>query len=1089
MFKSFRLLYPCLLLLGIASIANAQPDHRSSISGTIASPAGAVLANVPIQAVNLDNNQTRSTTSDAAGMYRFDDVAPGRYHMIGTYNGQPATPSAEITVGANEAVTVNLSVGPGTPTTAAPGTANPVTSVEISAAQGMAGPKIETPFNTKDLEYLPTPAFLSREGGRSYGAYNLSLLPAGVASNGGIGFLGPVVGGVWPSGNNYYIGAVDNSNVLNPGPIAYVSNEATSEFQTQQNQYSPEYGHAAGGQFENLVRTGSNGFHGDLYEYFMNNNLNANDQAFAREGITGTTRYDQNRLGAKIGAPLIHNRLFFFGDFEYIPLGFDNLPISSVYAPTAAGYATLAGLRGVSATNLSLLQGLVPAAGTGTSFVNVNGTSIPVGASTFAGRFFQNQFNGVGALDWNLGQNDKLQMRYDQNQLNANFNGASLPAFNAPTQTRAYLANLDETHNFSGAAINELRLGYSRYVNVLQPDANTFPGLTGFAFPTVGIQELGLTLGEGFTTPTLTHLNTFNLADNLNWTIGRNTIHIGADSRHFTGPEYFGAQLAGAYTYSSLGGFLLNQTPDVFGARTIGNLSYPTNAWDTYAYLKDDVKIRSNLDVSIGVRYEYVSVPLGVQRQSYNAAAGIPGALTFGQPGAETFNFTPQVGFAYSPGHHRDSVFRAGFGMNYDVSTYLAESPFLTPGLASTLYTTGRTATTGFFGNGVTPGAFFGPGAASGLSAQALTSGYFPRQELPYTMQWNADWEQTIMHSFILDIRYMGVRGVNYPLGQYLNQGAVVTAGNSLPLFYSAPSQATLNRLTTTLPGLQAQAALANPLASAGFTSPILTSAPTGSSTYNGLAVQAHQRFSGGFQFLASYTWSHLIDNVSPYNNVDPFFNMFVQGPRQSSIYDHRQRGTLTALWDMGAVSSFGSGWAHSILANMNLSGTFIYETGAFLPIASGLDTGLGAFAGSGVFVNPNGSAGIGSGVSPLTNSSGQTVAYLANNPNAQFVSGGLGTFPNSPSYLQMRPINDFDASWVKRFTIHDRFNIEFRADAFNVLNHPQYIPGSPDTIGMPIRSTSSFNFMLPTSPIFADPTGAFSSNPRMLQLALRLMF
>src|SRR5262249_36536186 len=153
--------------------------------------------------------------------------------------------------------------------------------------------------------------------------YNLSLLPAGVVSNGGIGpGRAPVVGGQWPTSSNFYIDGTDNNNRGIPGQLASVSNEAAAEFLTQQNQYSPEVGHAAGGQFNMITRTGTNAFHGAFYEYFWNRNLNAVDQAFARQGITDNPRYDQNRLGANLGFPIVRDRLFFFGDFEYIPLGF-----------------------------------------------------------------------------------------------------------------------------------------------------------------------------------------------------------------------------------------------------------------------------------------------------------------------------------------------------------------------------------------------------------------------------------------------------------------------------------------------------------------------------------------------------------------------------------------------------------------------------------------------------------------------------------------------------------------------------------------------------------------------------------------------
>src|SRR5579883_2014170 len=1081
-------LFPVVLLCGLALTVNAQ-EHRSTISGTISSPSGGVLANTNIQLTNLDTKQTMDATSDASGKYQFNDLAAGRYHLAARSGANWATPTPEIPVGANEAVRVDLTVGSGATTATAP-VNSPVTSAEITPATDLASPLIETGFNTRDIQYLPSPAFIGHNG-EQYGAYNLSLFPPGVGSNSGIGpGRGPVVGGVRPTGNNFYVEGLDNNNRVNPGPLAAVSFEATQEFNTQQNQFQPEYGHAAGGQFNNIIKTGNNGFHGALYEYFWNRNLNAVDQSYARAEILSNPRYDQNRLGGNLGFPIIHNKLFFFGDFEYIPLGFNTLPSSAFFAPTAAGYATLAGMNGVSAANLSLLRGILPAAPAGSSFVTVNGTQIPVGATPLLGHGYQNQYNGVGALDWNAGTNDKLQARYVQQEVHANFNGAQLPAFLAPLQTRGLIGSLAETHNFGGFAINELRLSYNRFANNITPSSVTFPGLT--AFPNIGIQDLGLTLGQGFFGAELARLNTYSVADNVHWTAGRHTFRFGVDARRYNGPLGFGPEGAGAFTYSSLQGFLLNLPPDVAGARTIGNLTFPTNQWDTYAYAKDDWKVRPNFDISLGVKYEYVTVPLAEQRQSLNTSANA-GPLNFREPEPQTKNFAPMVGLAYSPGMDRNAVIRAGFSMNYDAATYIAMTPFLTPGLATTLYTTNLPAVPGFFGNGLTPGRFFGPAAGASLTTpQSLTTSYFPNQRIPYTIQWNASWEQTVFHRFVLTARYLGVHGVHYPAGTILNQGQAVTASNSLPLFYTRPTQAQLNALTPTLTSLQAQTAAANPLGSSGFTSPIVTTAPGGTSFYHGLAVEGKERFAGGFQMVAGYTWSHLIDNVSPFLSANPFFNLFQLTGHDTSVYDHRHRGTLTALWDVGAIGSSGPNWFRDVVANMNLSATYIYESPSPLTIQSGFDTGLGGFAGSGVFVNPNGIAGTGSGVTALTNSSGQVVGYLANNPNAQFVRGGLGTFAASPrnNFISgLRPINDFDASFVKRFAIRDHFALEFRADGFNVLNHPQFVPGNINTLGLGNSGVGAMNVLIPGSPIFGDVTQAFSSNPRMLQLALRLMF
>ncbi len=1053
-----------VLVFTMASVS-AQQGRKGSVRGTVTTATGTPTVSITVVLENIAGGAKRETLSDASGNYHFDDVEPGRYRMNTTINGVTSGPTGEVAITGGVATVANLTIATPSRTVS---TVSPVTQVEeATQLQELTGPTIETSYNTRDIQFLPSPNYLARNGAY-YGAYNLSLLSAGVASNGGIGTIGPVVGGQRPISNNYYIEGIDNTNHGIPGPRVNISNEATSEFISYQNQFPPEYGHTTGGQFNAMLRTGTNEVHGALYEYFQNRNLNAVDQAFANRGITDNPRYDQNRLGGNLGFPIIRDKVFFFGDFEFIPLGFANAPVSPMYGPTAAGYATLGSISGLSQTNLQVLQSTVPAASSASGFTTVRGTQVPIGAITTFGRSYQNQYNGVGAADWRIGQSDSLQARYTQNEVHSNNNGAALPVFVTPRQTRALLASLSEVHTFASGSVNELRLGYNRFEQTSALSAITFPGLNVSGFPYVGIQQdLNLQLGQGLLGPQNATLNTYNLADNFHWRAGRHNIRFGADVRRLNGPVDFSQYGAGTFTYSNLDGFLQNLQPDVAGQRTLGVVRYDTNQWDTYGYVKDEWRARPNLEIDLGLRYEFASLPSYLRRQSLNAIANVPGSLQFGVPGSQRTGFAPQVGLAFAPGKMRNSVFRFGFGMNYDASAYAALGPTFVSGLTTRFVTSGTIPIPGFFGSN----GFFDPNLGSNLTPQARTTFYVPDQKLPYTIQWNAAWQQAIFHKFILEVRYLGVRGVHIPTTGVLNQTSVVSANNSLPLFFSAPSQATLNSLTTTLNSLQP----INTLASAGFVNPIMTTSQSGNSWYNGLAVQGRQRFAGGFQMLAAYTWSHLIDDVNP-PLLSPFptYALLEQRTtRDSSPFDHRQRGTLTWLWDVGALGSGGFRWYRDIVANLTLASTYTYETPAPTTLLGGFDNGLtGGFYGAGVVVNPNGIAGTGGGVTPLRNSFGQIVAYQAINPNAQFIQAAPGLFANSArsNFNGLRPINNFDVSLAKRFAVPDKFDIEIRADAFNLINHPQFTAGELNNIGL---SPASNTFLIPGT------LDSVTSNPR----------
>jgi hypothetical protein len=1073
-----------LLSLVLIVSAQAQADRKSSVNGTVRNSSGGPIVSITVQLESIDSGVTRQATSDASGKYRFDDVAPGRYRMstISSQDGAASSPSGEVSVASGAVEVVNLTIGAPSRTVVA--TTNPVTTTqEATAIDELTGPRISASHNTRDIEYQPSASYLGRNGAM-FGADNLSLLSAGVASNGGLGARGPVVGGQRPSANNFYMEGIDNTNHPLPGPLAMASNEAVSEFTTLQNQFPPEFGHTTGGQLNSILRTGTNEVHGTLFEYFQNRNLNAMDQYFARQGFTDNPRYDQNRLGGDLGFPILKNKLFFFGDFEFIPLGFASAPVSPVFGPTTAGYAMLGSMTGISQTNLQFLSNVLPAAQNGTTFTTINGAQIPLGVVSLTGRGYQNRYNGVGAMDWKIGQSDSLQARYAHNELHANNNGAALPAFFTPMRTRNLLASLSEVHNFAGGTINELRLGYNHFGENILPGARAFPNLGVAGVPFVSFPSMNLQLGQGLAGPQSAGLNTYNLADNVHWRVGRHNILFGADARRFIGAENFPQLGAGSYLYGTLAGFVANLPPDLSGERAIGSLRYDTNQWDTYAYVKDEWRVRPNMEVDLGLRYEFASLPADLRRQSQNAIANVPGVLTFGIPGVQRSGFAPQVGFAFSPGAERNSVFRAGFGMNYDVNAYTALAPYFAPGLATTLYTNGLPSTSGFFG----PAGFFSPTFGSNLSPQARTTTYIPDQKFPYTMQWNASWQQTVLHRFLLEVRYLGVRGVHLPASDILNQGSL-TANNSLPVYFAPQSQTTLDSLTTSLNSLQA---VSPQFAAAGFTSPILETTTSGNSMYNGLAVEGRQRFSGGFQLLAAYTWSHLIDDVTPLMlGPTPTFAFLEQRTtRDSSVFDHRQRGTLTYLWDVGALGSGGFKWYRDIVANFIIAGTYIYETPAPMPFLSGSPSSFFGLGG-GVIANPNGVPGTGSGVIPLTNSQGQVVAYQATNPNAQFIAGAPGTFTNAGriNFNGMAPINNFDLSVTKRFGIRDRFNLEVRADAYNLFNHPQFTPGELSNIGLPSLQTQTFSYLIPSAPAFGNVQSGLASHARMMQLALRLVF
>ena len=934
-------------------------------------------------------------------------------------------------------------------------------------------------------------------GFSNLGAINLSLLSAGVASSGGLGYgIGPSVGGQRPTNNNFVIDGIDNNRRDITGPIATISNEATGEFTLIQNMMSPEFGHSSGGTFNVVPRTGTNELHGSIYDYFQNRNLNALDASFKRQGISERQRLDQNRIGAAVGGPIIKNKLFYFGNFEYIPFGQAGTPASAVYAPTAQGVAMIDSMPGVSQTNWQIFKQYVPAAPTSSTTTKVAGQEIPIGILPIIAPFYIDSYNYVGNVDYVSSEKDQFRFRFVGNNQRSIDNMATLPAFFSNNPVNSYVASLSNLHNFSSTMFNEARLSYTRYFSDFPVGNFAFPGLDQFpnlAFTT----DLNLQVGPDPNAPQSTVINTYTFNDNFSRVIGRHTLKFGYDVRRVIAPQFFVQRVRGDYQYTTLDRYLFDQVPNDVGERSFGASAFWGNLWSHYAYANDDFRIRPNLTLNLGLRYEYVGVPAGDTTQDLNSAASVPGVIEFRSPTAQKTNWAPRAGLAWSPRGSDSLTVRAGFGIAYDQVYQNLGILSLPPQFFTTSDVDLSSNATGFLANG---GLTAPPQLGTALSpadARALTATFVPDQKRPYSINWTFGIHKVFARDYDVEVRYLGTRGVNLPAQTRLNAAAVVTPTNSLPTYLSAPSQAELNGLSLTLDEITAQAsAHRNTMASLGFQQFITAFMPIGNSTYHGLATQVNKRFSHNLQFMGSYTWSHNIDDgtatvfstlIQPRRPQD-FQNYSTE--RASSALDRRQRFSMSWVYETPWFSHSANRLLKSTLGNYTVSGTYIAESPMLATVQSGLDSNLnGDSAGDRVIVNPAGDPNTGSSVTSLTNTAGATVAYLATNPNARYIVAGAGAYANGGrSTLPLRGINNFDLSFGKRVPITEHKLVELRAEMYNAFNHSQFTPGLINNAYLQTR-TDTRNYLIPSNADFNNPETAFANNARTIQLALRFQF
>jgi hypothetical protein len=1078
-----------LALIG-AGPAFAQTTDANLV-GAVSDQTGALVPGASIEAVNTATRVKYEAQTGAAGEYRINNLPVGTYDVTASKMGFLTHTEQGVGLELNHNSTVNFSLQVSATATTVEVTAAPV-SIDTTTAQ------IQSTFNEEQIVNLP----IIETSLHSFGALEVSMLSAGVASNGGVGQgTGPSVGGQRPVENNFMIEGVDNNNKGLTGPLVYVPTEATSEFTLLQNQYGAEFGHSTGGQFNTIIRSGSNQFHGSLYEYFQNRNLNALDQSVAREGFTSPLRYDQNKLGASFGGPIKKDKLFFFGNFEYAPYGYAAPPAAPVEGPTAAGYSMLNSMPGLSATNLKVLEQWVAPAPVASDSTTVNGKAIPLGILPIAGANFTNLYTYIASIDYNPWNKDAIRGRLIFNKQDSLDNLANLPAFYTTLPQRYWLATISDIHTFSPTLTNELRLGYNRFTQYYVVGNQTFPGLD--VFPDIIFDDLGLQVGPDPNAPQFTVQNTYQYTDNVNWTKGRHNLKFGFDGRTSISPQFFIQRVRGDYDYGTLQEFLNDTIPSDLAERNLGNTPYYGNNHANYLYGNDEFRFRRNLTINLGLRWERTGVSETMNEQILNSVASVPGVLEFNKPATYNKAFAPRIGVAWSPGKSGTTSIRAGFGIGYDViydNVGLTDYP---PQLSPTIdcvSVPAACASTGFLANGgIRPNALAVGTNLTAAQARAQTGSYIPNQLPPYSIQWNLGVQHVFHKDYTLDVRYLGTRGVHLLVQQQINkENTPVTPTRTLPTYLTAPTQAQLDSLSLTLAQLQAISPYTPALAAAGFNGTTITAfMPIGNQTYEGLATQMTRRFAHGLQFVGAYTWSHNIDDstASHFSTVltprreEDFGNLRLD--RSDSALDRRQRFTMTWLWETPWMRN-SHNWAEkNLIGNWRFSGSYVAETGELATAQSGQDANLnGDTAGDRTYINPAGQANTGSNVTALKNSAGQTVAYLATNPNARYIRAGLGVFPDGGrNTLRMPGINDFDLSLGKRFNITERKMLEIRADAANAFNHPNFTPGLVNGVNFTEYNSGDRTYLEPQLQNFAKWNQEFPSSSRAMQLALRFTF
>jgi len=1052
-------------LAALALPATAQ-TVRGSISGVVTDATGAVVPAAKVVLVDLETNKLRTTTSNQGGQFLVPSLVAGSYRLEIEFAGfQKYIREVSILLNQNLIWDVQLEVGSG----------RDYTVVEVEPIKTDTAAR-STVIENRQVTQLPL-------DGRNF--FELSLLvpgtaPAAQGSAGSVrGDFAINVSGNREDSNLFLLDGVYNGDPKLNGVGVTPPVDAIREFEVLTSNHDASFGRNAGGQVNVALKSGTNQLHGTVYHFFRNAALDARNH-FAPAGEPDP-KYQRNQFGFTLGGPIVRNRTFFFGDYEgriaregitritNVPTDAERVGDFSAYCLPAPGpgcpfVAALGGFLpmipsafqhpvGAALAALYPSPNRSPAAGLGGNFV-----------SSPALRDNQHHFDV--RVDHAFSDHSEFTVRYsfvDRNLFEP-FSGPTfslLPGFGNDVPRRAQNLMLAETHVFSPHWINEARFAYHRVaIGVNQegqgtsinqqvglPDISSNPRDFGLSF----IRISGFSpLGHEFNNPQASATNTIQLIDHLSYVRGRHTLKSGFEFRAlqqngFRDVQSRGLlQFLGPFTGNPLADLLLG-LPSVTGVAQLDNPQHlRAETWAFFA--QDSFRVRPDLTITAGLRYEYTSPPvdIGDRANLYDPATGtlVPvgtGGVPRSGYKSDANNFAPRVGIAWSPGRG-DTVVRAGYGVYFDQSALAPAEGlyFNAPYFDFRLFFTLPPQPPVFPGYTLTLTDPF-PINSFPITLPASALNFQRDLSMPYSQHWNLTVQRRLGATRSMEIGYVGTRGTHLITARDINQPAPATA---FPNFRPNPQ---FDDITS----VESRA----------------------SSIYHALQARFQQRLWCGVTVLSSYTWSKSIDDASGFfaSSADPNFpqdSNNTAAERSLSNFDTRQRFTLGYTYDIPLGPLAARQWVKQVFGGWQTNGILALQSGrpftvALLPELDQSNTGRSVL-GFGANDRPN---LVGN---PRLGSPSEAAWFNA----AAFQLQPFGSFGTAGRNILESPgLAVFNMSMVKHLEWSDRLRLQFRSEFFNLFNRTNY--DLPDSfLG---------------SPTFGQITSAGA--PRHIQFGLKLLW
>ena len=1037
-----------LVMLVVATIGSG-PIHAqvagATLSGTVTDASGGFIPHVQVSIKNLATRLTRTVSTDSAGFYSAPNLLPGNYEVTTTAAGFTTVVQTAIalTVGAQQVLNITMQVGQVSEKIQVTG--------EAPAVQ-LATSSISAVVNSTTVRELPL-------NGRSW--TDLATLQPGVAaiqtqqsfaagaSRGNRGFgLQETISGARPEQNNYRLDGISLNDYANGAPGSVLGGnlgvDAIEEFSVLTSNYSAEYGKTSGGVVNAVTRSGTNQFHASVYEFLRNSALDARN-FFDRGTIPP---FKRNQFGASAGGPIRKDRTFIFGDYEGIRQSKGITAVDTV--PSAA--ARVGKLSTGTVTVDPSVQKYL-------AFYPIpNGGTLPPGDTaifTFAGQQIISENFFTIRLDHKFSDKDSLSGTYlfDDTSFTQ---PDGIDNILVGSHTNRHIVALEETHIFTPSLVNSVRFGFNRdgvandrsvkAINPLaaDPSLGAMPGRDAAQVMVLGLSNFQGGLGGPATY--LYYWNSFQAYDDAFLTHGTHALKFGAALERMQF-NLFGPQNPnGTFSFASLADFLTNH-PKRFDAG-LPNINSVRGLRQTLFgfYVQDDWRWRPNLMLNLGVRYEMTTVPTEVQGKLSTLINLTDTQPHLGDPyflNPTLRNFEPRVGFAWDPFHTGMTAVRGGFGV-FDVLPL----PYEFVILANSATPFGALGTV----RNLPAGSFY-TGASPLLTASSLRAVYVEHKpKRNYVLQWNLNVQHEFTPSLTAMVGYVGSRGVHQP-SHVDDMDMVIPLLTTQGYLWPSPvgSGTTINPNFGSIDG-QVWA---------------------GKSFFDALELQLTRRMSRGLQLQGSYTWGKSIDTSSAAIAGD----LFANGIPSLHWFDWRlSRGlsdfnigrtlVINGTWQVPALKS--AGWVAAWAANgWELGGIFKANDGVPFTATFGTDGDPLGINSSDPWAFPN--RLVGPGCQSLVNP-GNPNNYIKTQcfaiptaPSSTFYTANcdptLGTPPQcfnlrgnagrniltGPGTLSL-DFSVFKNNYIKR--ISENFNIQFRAEFFNILNRANFaVPITPDNV------------------------------------------